>query len=387
MLPITSSCQARIRHRDEVASCGAPLRGGHGIEEDRDGHERRNRSSPRRRESSQSKAATIYDVAQAAGVSHQTVSRFLKGFEGIRPETREKVVRALDELEYRPNLTARSLKSGRSHRIGALTHEISKVGPSRVAEGATAAAREAGYVLDLVSLDVRESARDRGVARTHHPARPRGRPGPRLHRRDDPGVRDDGLPRPGLHRRRGGRRREQPPVRPHERGHARAHRATSPTRPPTPRAHRRPRHVVGGAQPRRGVRDGGRRPGARVRGRPARGLVGGIRLRRDRRARAPPRCDGVRRRERPDGARSDARPEGAGTPRARRRERRRHRRHPRVRLLRPAAHDAAHRLRGRRPALGAQAPGAHRAHRDATLVVVPPPELVARRSSGPAPRR
>ena len=49
-------------------------------------------------------------------------------------------MRALDELEYRPNLTARSLKSGRSHRIGALTHEISKVGPSRVAEGATAAA-------------------------------------------------------------------------------------------------------------------------------------------------------------------------------------------------------------------------------------------------------
>lgn len=101
------------------------------------------------------KPATIYDVAQVAGVSHQTVSRFLKGFEGIRPETRERVVRALDELGYRPNLTARSLKSGRSHRIGALTHDLSQVGPSRVAEGASAAAREAGYVLDLISLDVR----------------------------------------------------------------------------------------------------------------------------------------------------------------------------------------------------------------------------------------
>ncbi|WP_353816607.1 LacI family DNA-binding transcriptional regulator [Agromyces sp. SYSU T00266] len=99
------------------------------------------------------RAATIYDVATAAGVSHQTVSRFLKGFEGIRPETRAKVVKALDELGYRPNLTARSLKSGRSHRIGALTHEISQYGPSRIAEGASAAAREAGYVLDLVSLD------------------------------------------------------------------------------------------------------------------------------------------------------------------------------------------------------------------------------------------
>ena len=103
----------------------------------------------------QQKPATIYDVAQAAGVSHQTVSRFLKGFEGIRPETREKVERALGELDYRPNLTARSLKSGRSHRIGALTHDLSQVGPSRVAEGASAAAREAGYVLDFISLDVR----------------------------------------------------------------------------------------------------------------------------------------------------------------------------------------------------------------------------------------
>jgi len=101
------------------------------------------------------KAATIYDVAQAAGVSHQTVSRFLTGFEGIRPATRERVVQALDDLGYRPNLTARSLKSGQSHRIGALTHEISQVGPARIVEGASIAAREAGYVLDIVSLDTR----------------------------------------------------------------------------------------------------------------------------------------------------------------------------------------------------------------------------------------
>ena len=100
--------------------------------------------------------ATIYDVAQAAGVSHQTVSRFLKGFAGIRPETRVRVERALDELGYRPNLTARSLKSGRSHRIGALTHEVTHVGPSRIAQGASVAARGAGYVLDLVSLDVED---------------------------------------------------------------------------------------------------------------------------------------------------------------------------------------------------------------------------------------
>jgi len=107
------------------------------------------------RGSSRSRAATIYDVAKAAGVSHQTVSRYLKGFEGIRPDTRERVEKALGELGYRPNLTARSLKSGESHRIGALTHEIAHVGPARIVEGASAAAREAGYVLDIVSLDTR----------------------------------------------------------------------------------------------------------------------------------------------------------------------------------------------------------------------------------------
>ncbi|KQQ08663.1 LacI family DNA-binding transcriptional regulator [Rathayibacter sp. Leaf296] len=104
------------------------------------------------------KQATIYDVARVAGVSHQTVTRFLQGFEGIRPATRSRVEAALAELDYRPNLTARSLRARRSHRIGALTHEIDQVGPSKILQGASTAAREAGYVLDIVSLDMSDSA-------------------------------------------------------------------------------------------------------------------------------------------------------------------------------------------------------------------------------------
>jgi DNA-binding LacI/PurR family transcriptional regulator len=100
------------------------------------------------------KPATIYDVARAAGVSHQTVSRFLRGYKGIRPQTRDRVLDALRQLDYRPNLAARSLTTGRSHRIGALTHEIDQVGPSKIAQGASIAAREAGYLLDIVTLDM-----------------------------------------------------------------------------------------------------------------------------------------------------------------------------------------------------------------------------------------
>ena len=54
-----------------------------------------------------SSAPTIYDVASRAGVSHQTVSRYLAGYEGIRPATRERVAVALRDLDYRPNLAAR----------------------------------------------------------------------------------------------------------------------------------------------------------------------------------------------------------------------------------------------------------------------------------------
>lgn len=99
------------------------------------------------------RAPTIYDVAKLARVSHQTVSRLLKGYEGIRPETRERVERALEELDYRPNLTARSLATSRSHRIGALTHEIEQVGPAKILQGASRGARDAGYLLDIVSFD------------------------------------------------------------------------------------------------------------------------------------------------------------------------------------------------------------------------------------------
>lgn len=101
---------------------------------------------------------TIYDVARLAGVSHQTVHRFLSGFEGIRPTTRERVAHAVAELDYRPNLTARSLTTGRSHRLGALTHEIKQVGPNQTLQGAFVAARQAGYLLDVLTLDMSDDA-------------------------------------------------------------------------------------------------------------------------------------------------------------------------------------------------------------------------------------
>ena len=112
-----------------------------------------------------SRPATIYDVARLAGVSHQTVSLYLRGHQGFREATRERVESALSELNYRPNLAAKSLATSRSHRIGALVYELTEVGPSKTIQGASDRARAAGYLLDIINLDPSdESAIDGALA-------------------------------------------------------------------------------------------------------------------------------------------------------------------------------------------------------------------------------
>lgn len=98
------------------------------------------------------RAATIYTVAERAGVSHQTVSRYLKG-ETLRPLNRERVERAMAELDYQVNDVARALATRTSKRIGAFIFEVDDWAPQRVLSGAAEAARAAGYILDIVRVD------------------------------------------------------------------------------------------------------------------------------------------------------------------------------------------------------------------------------------------
>ena len=62
--------------------------------------------------------ATLHDVARAAGVSIKTVSNVVHDYPHVRPETRERVRNAIRELGYRPNVSARGLRSGRTGVIG-----------------------------------------------------------------------------------------------------------------------------------------------------------------------------------------------------------------------------------------------------------------------------
>ncbi len=68
--------------------------------------------------------ATIYEVAKRAGVSLSTVSRVINSNTTVNAVMREKVERAMQELNYRPNSVARSLASNRSDSIGLLVSEL-----------------------------------------------------------------------------------------------------------------------------------------------------------------------------------------------------------------------------------------------------------------------
>lgn len=85
-------------------------------------------------------SATIRDVAQLAGVSIKTVSNILNGYRYIRPETRERVMSAIRELGYHPNVSARNLGRGRTGAIALVLPALRGV---YFAELADAVVREA----------------------------------------------------------------------------------------------------------------------------------------------------------------------------------------------------------------------------------------------------
>lgn len=92
------------------------------------------------------------DVARLAGVSHQTVSRVINGSASIRPATKARVEKAIEELGYRPNTAARALVTRRSGIIGIVGSNSGLYGPASIQRSVQEAARAAGYFSSLVPL-------------------------------------------------------------------------------------------------------------------------------------------------------------------------------------------------------------------------------------------
>jgi DNA-binding LacI/PurR family transcriptional regulator len=92
------------------------------------------------------------DVAKLAGVSYQTVSRVLHDSPLVRGETRDRVLAAIRELDYRPNSVARALVTGRTKTLGVVTFDTTLYGPASTLLGIEQAAHDAGYAVSISSL-------------------------------------------------------------------------------------------------------------------------------------------------------------------------------------------------------------------------------------------
>jgi LacI family transcriptional regulator len=95
---------------------------------------------------------TIIDVARKAGVSIKTVSRVMNKEPVVQAETRARVLEAVAGLNYRPQLSARSLAGARSFLIGLLYYDPSAAFVASVQQGATRGCRDAGRHLVVESL-------------------------------------------------------------------------------------------------------------------------------------------------------------------------------------------------------------------------------------------
>ena len=92
---------------------------------------------------------TIKEVAQAAGVSTQTVSRVINNRPDVAPETFERVQRIITDTGYSPNMLARSLTQGRTHILGVVAYGLEYFGPSRILTGIEQQAADMGYSISL----------------------------------------------------------------------------------------------------------------------------------------------------------------------------------------------------------------------------------------------
>jgi len=92
---------------------------------------------------------TIREVAEAAGVSAQTVSRVMNNRPDVAPDTYERIQRIIAEIGYSPNMLARGLTQGRSHVLGVVAIGLDYFGPSHVLTGIDQQAAELGYAISL----------------------------------------------------------------------------------------------------------------------------------------------------------------------------------------------------------------------------------------------
>jgi LacI family transcriptional regulator len=98
-------------------------------------------------------ATRLKDIARDLGVSVVTVSKVLRNHEDISAETRDRVLKRINELNYHPNLAARALVTGRSHLMGLIVPDLVHPFFAELAKGLSSVLSAKGYGLVIASSE------------------------------------------------------------------------------------------------------------------------------------------------------------------------------------------------------------------------------------------
>ena len=104
------------------------------------------------------KKATIYDVAKLASVSLATASRVLNGIDKVAPDTKQRVLDAIKQLNYKPSSIAVELATKRNTNVAIIVPEINYTYVSHVVSGLIETATECGY--DSLIFTTKNSVKD-----------------------------------------------------------------------------------------------------------------------------------------------------------------------------------------------------------------------------------
>src|SRR6266516_4592982 len=100
-------------------------------------------------------AMSLEEVAKRSGVSTATVSRVLNGVDVVKNSTRSRVMKAITELKYHPNLHARSLAGGRSRTIGVIVSNMENPFFFDIYKTIESDAHAGGYEVVMANTDYR----------------------------------------------------------------------------------------------------------------------------------------------------------------------------------------------------------------------------------------
>lgn len=117
--------------------------------------------------------ATLTDVARLAGVSLATASRVLNGSERkVRPDYRNRVLAAAEQLRYLPDSSAQAMAKGRSKMVGLIVNDVLDPYYTGILAGVSQATSQAGGVLTLAAVGIQAARRQEVIAMMHsHRAR------------------------------------------------------------------------------------------------------------------------------------------------------------------------------------------------------------------------